>query len=389
MQSLTLDWVQFAAAAGAVQGVFLAWALFAQRGNRTANRLLGVLIVAFTIFLASSVYFATGLFRKFPYFFGVAYQMPFMFGPLVYLYARAASDRAWRFERRHWIHFVPVLISTILASPYYIMSAADKIAAFERFRRGDLPPQLALIDPLKFVSGVTYSIVTLLYLRRHRQRVRNSYSNTDRVNLGWLLWLAAAAAAIWLLATWLRVGGVASGVRDGHISLGIAIVIYSIGYRGLHQTEVFSYESVEELAPAAVAVAASPEAAPAPSRQERSALTDSEAERLQGDLLVVMEREAPWKDPDLTLADLAGRVGSTPHKVSELLNARLGQTFYDFVNGYRVQEVQRRIEMGENRTRTMLTLALDAGFASKSTFNQAFKSRTGQTPSGYRKTVAQ
>ena len=101
-----------------------------------------------------------------------------------------------------------------------------------------------------------------------------------------------------------------------------------------------------------------------------------------------METERPWREPDLTLADLAIRVESTPHKVSELLNARLGQTFYDFVNGYRVEEVQRRIASGENRTRTMLTLALDAGFASKSTFNQAFKSRTGQTPSDYRKAIA-
>ena len=386
MGSVTLNWVQFAAAAGALQGLFLAGALLAQRGNRTANRLLAVLMLTFSIFLASSVYYATGLFRRFPYFFGVSYQMPWVFGPLVYLYARAASDRAWRFRPRHLLHFVPVAISTVLAAPYYMMSGAEKIAVYDRFQRGELHTLIGPIDPLKFVSGISYSVVTLLYLRRHRQEVRHSYSNTARVNLGWLFWLAGTAGAIWLLATALKLGGVGQRVRDDHIALGIAVVIYSIGYRGLRQTEIFSYHTAEH---PVVVGAAAPESDPVPPRQERSALSDVEAERLERALLALMETEEPWREPDLTLSDLAIRLESTPHKVSELLNSRLGETFYDFVNGYRVEEVQRRIASGENRTRTMLTLALGAGFASKSTFNQAFKSRTGQTPSAYRKAIAQ
>src|SRR5262245_269163 len=72
-------------------------------------------------------------------------------------------------------------------------------------------------------------------------------------------------------------------------------------------------------------------------------------------------------------------------QVSEVLNAEVGQTFYDFVNGYRVRDVQRRIRAGEARSRKMLALALDAGFASKSTFNQAFKKHTNQTPSDFAK----
>ena len=66
-----------------------------------------------------------------------------------------------------------------------------------------------------------------------------------------------------------------------------------------------------------------------------------------------------------------------------MLNAQIGKTFYDFVNGYRVRDVQRRIQSGEARTRKMLALALDAGFASKSTFNQAFKKHANQTPSEF------
>jgi AraC-like DNA-binding protein len=63
------------------------------------------------------------------------------------------------------------------------------------------------------------------------------------------------------------------------------------------------------------------------------------------------------------------------------MNAQIGLTFYGFVNGYRVREVQRQIKSGDARALKMLALALDAGFASKSTFNQAFKKHTNQTPS--------
>jgi AraC-like DNA-binding protein len=100
-----------------------------------------------------------------------------------------------------------------------------------------------------------------------------------------------------------------------------------------------------------------------------------------------MESEKPWRDSELTLADLAATMASTPHKLSEVLNSQLGQTFYDFVNGYRVREVQRRITAGDARARKMLALAMDAGFASKSTFNQAFKKHTSQTPSDFRQAV--
>jgi AraC-like DNA-binding protein len=102
-----------------------------------------------------------------------------------------------------------------------------------------------------------------------------------------------------------------------------------------------------------------------------------------------MDREQPWKNSELMLPDLAARVNSTPHKLSEVLNAQIGQTFYDFVNGYRVRDVQRRIKAGEARSRKMLALAMDAGFASKSTFNEVFKRHTQQTPSAFSRALVE
>src|SRR3954471_3047108 len=120
MASLTLGWIELAAVVGSMQGVLLASILLAQRGNRTANRLLAALMISFTIYLASSAYYATGLFRVYPHFFGFSYPTPWLFGPLVYLYAVAASDRAWRFRGADWWHFTPAIIVTMVAMPFFL-----------------------------------------------------------------------------------------------------------------------------------------------------------------------------------------------------------------------------------------------------------------------------
>ena len=393
MAGLTLNWLQITAIAGALQGLVLAGVLFTQKTNRTANRLLAILMVAFTIFAASSVYNSSGLIRAYPHFFGIGYQTPWVFGPLVYLYARAASDCAWRFRWRDAGHFVPVVVTTLVMAPFYAMSGPEKIALWERMRGGALPGLIGVIDPFKYVSGVTYSAATVILVRRHRFRIERSYANTDRINLRWLQWLAAAAAAIWLLAVVLKLGGFAGPLRDAHLSLAMALLIYGIGYAGLRQPEIFRFDAAST-APPEPTVASSPASPPAQSsfdnpspRYDRSGLGDGEAERLEQSLKQVMDADCPWKESELTLADLAARLDTTPHKLSEVLNSRVGETFYDFVNSYRVRDVQRRITAGEARTRKMLALAFDAGFASKSTFNQVFKKHTSQTPSDYRAAV--
>lgn len=403
MASLTLSPVQLASVVGALHGLLLTGVLAARRRNRTANVVLAALMGTFTVYLASAVYFGAGVVRHFPHFFGVAYPTPWLFGPLVYLYALAASNRDWRFTSRTLLHFIPAAIVTLTGLPYYVMSGADKLALLDRMTRGEFPWHLTILDPTKYVSGIGYTVATVLYLRRHRQTVEQNYSNTARVNLRWLTAFAAAGAAIWLLATTLRLTGRGENVGDDQVALAMALLVYAVGYMGLRQPEVFRYDTMEHQVPIELAARSSavvsgeavgsmlpdssdrlPDESGPAVRYERSGLRDDEAERLKSSLVTLMEIEHPWKDSELTLADLAARLGSTPHKLSEVLNAQLGMSFYDFVNGYRVREVQRRIAAGDSRSLKMLALAMDAGFASKSTFNQAFKKHTNQTPSAYR-----
>ena len=416
---VTIDWIQLAELAGAVQGFMLAAVLAAHRTNRTANRLLAALMAAFTVSLLSEVYYSAGLVRTMPHFFGISYPLPWTFGPLVYLYAVAAGDRGWRFGARAALHFAPVVVVLLLTLPLYGLSGQEKIALFDRLTAGDTPALLVVLDPFKYLSGLAYSAATVAHLRAHRRRVEDGYSNTERVNLRWLQSLGGAAAAIWLLATISGIGGLLrppiERYGDRLVSLAVALVIYAIGYKGLRQPEIFRYDRPEtdERTVASTTAAVTPAvqtglpsdggasdgeasasvaSARAPldrpdARYDRSGLGEFETRRLKAALLTLMTMEHPHRDPELTLPGLAARLSSTPHKLSELLNRELSQTFYDFVNSYRVEEVCKRLADPDSKRLNILALGLDAGFASKSTFNGAFKKLKGQTPSSYRKAL--
>src|SRR5689334_17593182 len=113
MPSLTLDGLHFIVLLGAIQGAFLTAALIAKRRNRTANRLLAAAMFAFSLHMATSVYHAAGLEQRFPHAFGLAYPMPFLYGPLIYLYALTAADKNRRLTRRDVLHFVPFLVVVV------------------------------------------------------------------------------------------------------------------------------------------------------------------------------------------------------------------------------------------------------------------------------------
>lgn len=399
MATITLDWLHVIALLGAIQGFILARVLAARQQNRTANRVLAVAMLAFSVYLTMSVYFAAGLVQVFPHLFGLAYPIPLLYGPLVYLYAVTASDRARRITRRDALHFAPFALAIVATLPINLMSAADKLAFFAAIQSGDVPLVIRLLDPLKLVSGVTYTVITIVFLQRHRAHVRDNYSSLEHVNLQWLLRLAAAAAAIWGLAVVFEVTEFlptpAFQRGDDVITLAIALLVYAIGYMALRQPEIFRFDTAEfpVAGPATPAdsvtqPSATVDGVDTSGRYERSGLSDREAEALRGAVLTVMDQERPWQQSDLTLADLAQRLSTTPHKLSEVLNSRLRQPFYDFVNGYRVRHVQNRLGSEEAKHLTLLSLALEAGFASKSTFNDVFKKHTGQTPSSYRHSVS-
>jgi AraC-like DNA-binding protein len=96
-----------------------------------------------------------------------------------------------------------------------------------------------------------------------------------------------------------------------------------------------------------------------------------------------MEEERLWLEPDLNLGRLAQHCGVAPKLLSAVLNQHMDTTFNEFVNGYRVAAVRKRLLMPESRELTIAGLAYECGFNSLPTFQRAFKAVAGMSPKEY------
>jgi AraC-like DNA-binding protein len=119
-------------------------------------------------------------------------------------------------------------------------------------------------------------------------------------------------------------------------------------------------------------------------KSQKTALANDKIGEMASQILQVMERDKLYMEAELTLQDLANRLQCPSHQVSLAINEGLNKNFYDVINGYRVEEAKRLLIDPKNQNFTILSVAFDAGFNSKTTFNTVFKKFTGLTPSEYR-----
>lgn len=120
---------------------------------------------------------------------------------------------------------------------------------------------------------------------------------------------------------------------------------------------------------------------------KNSSLTKSDREKYKTRILDLMNKEKPFLDPDLRLAELASKLDISTSHFSEVLHYCFKENFYNFINFYRVLESQDLMKKLSYKEAKIIAIAFDAGFKSKTTFNRVFKNHTGQTPSEYRETL--
>ncbi len=119
------------------------------------------------------------------------------------------------------------------------------------------------------------------------------------------------------------------------------------------------------------------------SSEKALVLSDDETNSYSAKLITQMEEHQSYLDTQLTLRELADRIDLHPNKLSWLLNEKVGRNFNDFVNGYRLSEFQRKAVDPDHQHLTLLGLAYESGFTSKSVFNDFFKKQTGVTPKAW------
>jgi AraC-like DNA-binding protein len=161
---------------------------------------------------------------------------------------------------------------------------------------------------------------------------------------------------------------------DG-IFLSLSIFIILFGYFGLKQREIF-HEPDRRLFLLQ----------PAAEKYAGSALKESDAKAYLDKLHGFMASEKPYLNPELNLPKLAKDLSIPSHYLSQVINEHFKMSFFDFINQHRVDEVKSKITDPLYSHYSILGIAFESGFNSKSAFNRVFKKITGLTPSDYKKT---
>jgi ligand-binding sensor domain-containing protein/AraC-like DNA-binding protein len=119
-------------------------------------------------------------------------------------------------------------------------------------------------------------------------------------------------------------------------------------------------------------------------KYQTSALTPERSMEIQQKLSDIMEHEQIYLDADLTLKKLAEKINAHPNHISQIVNEKFKQSFNDYINKFRISAAKQKLLDPRESEKTILEIAYDVGFYSKSVFNTAFKKFTGITPSQFK-----
>lgn len=343
-----------------LHGLAVAGLLARVKVNREANRMLAALIVVMVLAMTPYTLGYAGCYDAWPWLTFAPFFWQLALGPLLWLYvvamATATRPRRWR-----W-HLLPAALQGL----YYLVLFLQPLPVKQAWYLG---PHAAVVAPLQW---------TLVGLS-----VAGYWVAAGRVFLRWQRWLNAhSAAAEEYRLTWLRRF---LGLTGTVIVIGLAFALWDVAVRPVSYFDAFGlYLSFAALV-YALGVEGWRHAASSPPRMRAPEVPAAPPPAVDwGDRArawaATIEREGWYREPELTLATVARRLGTNTAYLSRGLNEGLGASFSHVINRMRVDAACVALARGG----AVLGTGLDVGFGSKATFNRVFRQLVGCTPSAYR-----
>lgn len=299
---------------------------------------------------------------------------PLLHGPLLWLYTRALTRPGFHWRLSDAVHGIPFMLTMLLMIPDkgFAVNWAYGLAC------------------LGLGNVAVYGLAILHQLKRHARNTAQLFSFTQGIQLRWLRnaiglvlgvgGMTIVSQVLFLFTDW-HVAHFGNWYSNALLAGGFML----LAFFGVQQQTIYSASLVAQV-PQFLNEDKNP---PAASKYVRSGLDETQLDTLFNRLRSYMEGSRAYQHPELSLPYLAAQLSLPVHHVSQVINQRGGQTFFDFVNQYRVEGVVSALKNGEQRRKTLLGIALENGFNSKASFNRAFKKFTGLTPQAYVSTLGQ
>jgi len=339
---------------------------FAKSANRIANRFLALALVTMVLWMMRILAIDIHLETYLPGWDRLPMQFLLALGPLIYFYVLKITQPDYKFGWKDLLHFSPLLLEQgILA-----------LEIKESIRTGAVTHATTTFQLFNPIVQLFIFISIITYLYRCHKLINNFYRRLQPVLMDrsllefrWLRRLLAATALLWVL--WIA----------------CATVDY-FGYRnqlGIHVYYPFYIFFTVIIIWTAAAAFLRPQAGlmVQPPAALKSSLPVEFREKGRW-LKKAMEANRYYQDPELSLVSLAEKLGLTTHELSRIINTVLKQSFNDFINTYRVQDAASKMRDPAYDHITLLGIAFESGFNSKSTFNRAFRQMTGKSAAEYK-----
>ena len=349
---------------GITGGCFMALILLNQKPGNRANTFLSVLLVAMSFSITHILYAERVLSSIADRVYNFGDPTFLLIAPLLWFYANALIDQRLQLRWRDLFHFGPFLLVIVCSLSFRSIESEQFRSFIDHYNQSIY---------IAFWVGVIVQFSVYLYqihmiTGRHHLRMKQEVSNTEGFDIDWVWYFMIVFSIInvlFIFALYTIIHWKNSSWPSEGTALIFSLSIFALGYKAVSQ-EVISDSEVEQ------------------------ELDNNESLPNQNQISKVldyMDSNRPFLDQELTLTDLANQLTISRSDLSHLINKGLASNFYDFVNKYRVEEVKRLMTDKRKAHYSLLGMALEAGFKSKSTFNLIFKRFTGLTPTEYRRNL--
>lgn len=335
--------------------------------NKKANRWLGLFIFLWGTFWADEAINILGL-QSISKPFQFALNLIQFFTPLAFFYSVTYfTNPSFSFSAKEVKHLLPACVFLVLLSLYYFYDIEDK----ENLR--------TWLTVVMLVQSLSYALYSCRMINRHQKKIQQFSSNTYPINLNWLKYIAYTILGSGVIITIYNILFVTKQ-PNVYVNFILLVAIYFIAYYSLKQQEIYPDEAKQLDTFLDIEEENKPNEA-----LKTKLLSDVETERIKQQLLVMMESKAPHLDGDLNLIKLAQLINLTPHQLSYVINTGFNENFFQFINKYRIEKAKELLTDSKNHNLSILGIAFESGFNSKTAFNITFKKFTDQTPSEFKK----
>lgn len=345
----------------------------------THDIILIVWLIYLGLFVGGYSLFSHELFTQFNLLSSSFISLFMLQGVFLYLYASRLVSKEKRYNKKQLLHLFPfVAFNLYLLIASFFPEYAHEISLENVHTNVHHPLLFQMFLIVTLLSGPFYFVLTLKLFKKHDINIINNFSSTDNIDLEWLRNLVIVFGIIWtaliIITVIHHVFNLFSMVFcTDSLFLALSVFVILIGYFGLKQRFIFEDE-LEQI----------PDMDDEKMKYAGSTLKDDEAIKYAEQLSEYMITKRPYLNPELTLTQLASDLDITTHHLSQLINEQFKLNFFEYINQFRVEEVKSRIGNPKYENYSLLGIALDSGFNSKSSFNRIFKKFTNQTPSQFK-----